>query len=351
MRRDLTLAKVAILAIALGGCDVTIPSHAPSVTSPTVASPSPGPTVQPTVAVTAKPVATCPATPSSAELAFQAGPETDLIPLDTEPLPTPEAVDAASVAIVTTVLGGVEHVASVTLDDGPSDGITITDATADFLPFETASTVPVKATIDGATVAFVLPDSTLAGQLRISVSWSGKCGEGTGAGSIGLAVARSTVAAGCPAADGLIGEVAKFDGLHASAGTLRIPLIVTGWSGRWVPGAGASDVPQFAGWDQAHAVTAAPGALVVVSETVDDLALQGIQVSIYLRADVLAFLEPDSTGELDTLAFIHRNAGPKGRTSIPAPLEPGRYVLEVVGTWLTPCLSLETYSPFSLEVH
>lgn len=351
-RRVLAVATIALLVTVLGACDTAIPSASPRATSPAPPSPTPAPTVLPTLTVTAEPLATCPATPSPAEIVLQTGPGTELIPLDSEPLPTPDAVEAASVPIVATVLGGVAHVATVSLDEGPAAVLTITAATADFLPFETATTLPVKATIDGGTVALALPDSTLAGRLRVSVAWSGQCGDGAGSGSIGLAVARSTIAAGCPAAsEGLLAETANFDGLRLRAGTLQIPLILTGWSGRWILGVGASDIPQFAGWDQGHAVAAAPGAPVVISETVEDLALQGIQVSIYLRADVLRFLEPDSTGELDTLAFIHRNAGAKGRASIPAPLEPGRYVVEVVGSWLTPCLSLETYSPFSLEVH
>ncbi|MEO8273218.1 MAG: hypothetical protein ABI620_04060 [Chloroflexota bacterium] len=328
---------------------VAAPTGGASTTAPTSAA---TPTAVPTLEITPEPVATCPAAPSPAELIFQTGPGTELIPLDGEPLPTPEVVDAASVPIVATVLGGVEHVATVSLDEGPVDGIEITEATADFLPFDTATTLPVKPTIDGGAVAIVLPDSTLSGQLRISVSWSGTCGTGDGSGSLALALVKSAVAAGCPAtSDRLLAETAKLDGLQLHAGTLAIPLILTGWSGRWIAGVGASDIPQFAGWDQSRAVTAAPGALVVISETVDALSMVGIQVSIYRRADVLAFLAPDSTGELDTLAFIHRNPGPKGRASIPAPLEQGRYVVEVVGTWLTPCLGLETYSPFSLVVN
>lgn len=345
----LVLTVVAVMAF--GACDAALQTASPTVTSPGSTTSVPTSTPLPTVPVTAEPAATCPSTPSSAELAFQGGPETDLIPLDSEPLPTPEAVDAASVAIVTTVLGGVEHAASISLDDGLSGGITITDMTADFLPFDTASTLPVQTTIEGPTASLTLPDSTLAGQLRITVAWSGPCGDGAGTGTIGLAVARSSLAAGCPDADGLNEEVATFDGLRASAGTLSIPLILTGWSGRWVPGVGASDVPQFAGWDQVQAVTAAPEGPVVISEAIDELAMRDIQASIYLRTDVLRFLEPDSTGELDTLAFIHRNANVKGRASFPAPLEPGEYVVEVVGTWLTPCLSLETYSAFSLGVN
>ncbi len=348
-RRVATFAIIAALATVIGACNSTSPSAVP--TSPSSA-PTNAPTPAATIAVTAVPAATCPSTPSSAELAFQAGPETDLIPLETEPLPTPEAVDAATVASAGTVLGGVEHLATVNLDEGPGGSVTITDLTADFLPFDTAVTLPVKTTIDGATAALTLPDSTLAGQLRISVSWSGTCGDGAGTGSIGLAIAKSSVATGCPTtSDGLLAETANLDGLEAQAGTLAIPLILTGWSGRWIPGVGASDIPQFAGWDQARAATAAPEAPVVISETIDDLAMRDIQVAIYFRADVLQFLEPDSSGELNTLTFLHRNANAKGRASFPAPLEPGEYVVEVVGTWLTPCLSLETYSAFSLRVN
>lgn len=340
---------LALTCLLLGGCNSirstaipTVPSSQSVIASPTAPTP--------TTRATAKPAATCPSTPSSADLVFNTGPGTELIPLTDEPLASPEAVDAASVPIVATVLGGVRHAITVSMDEGPSDTVAITDASADFLPFDTAATRPVKTTIDDVIAALTLPDSTLAGQLRISVSWSGPCGDGEGAGSIGLAVAKSTVAGGCPDADGLNGEVSTFDGLHASAGTLGIPLILTGWSGRWVPLIGASDVPQFAGWDRAHAATAAPEAPVVISETTGDFAMRDIQLSIYPRADVVKFLEPDSAGELNTLSFLHRNANAKGRASFPAPLEPGDYVVEMVGNWLTPCLTIETYSAFSLKV-
>jgi hypothetical protein len=344
-------AKLGLVMVLLAGCDGVRATGTPNATTPAAPSPSAPQTASPTTLPTAEPPATCPPEPSRAELVLQTGPGSESIPLDAEPLPSPASVDAAVIPIVATVLGGIAHDASVALDQGPADGLEITEATADFLPFGTATTQPVKATIGGGTVAFVLPDAALSGQLRFDLAWSGPCGTGAGTGSVGLTLVRKAVAAGCPSAsDELATDVARFEDLRAKAGTLGIPLIPTGWSGRWIPGAGASDVPEFAGWDRDHAVTAAPESPVVMSETVDDLSLVGIQISIYTRADVLAFLEPDSAGELDTLAFIHRNANLKGRASVPAPLEPGSYVVEVVGAWLTPCLSLDTYSPFSLEV-
>lgn len=348
-RRIALLALGSTLAIVLGACSSATLSPAPAL--PT-ASPAAVATNAPSPLPTAEPPPTCPAEPSQAELVFQTGAGFESIGLEAEPLATPEVVDAADVPIVVTVLGGIDHLAEVALDDGPNDTTTITTATADFAPFGTVTTMPVATNATGGALTLVLPDQPLAGQLRVSLSWSSGCGPGAGSGSIGMAVVESKVAEGCPTtAAGLDQQVAALDNQHITVSSLNVPLIITGWNGRWAPGAGAADIAQFAGWDRDHAAVApARGANVVLSESVPALGLQSIQISIFLRADVDAYLDADSTGTLDTLTFVRRNANTKGRANIPAPFEPGRYVVEVVGTWLTPCLGLETYSAFSLEV-
>ena len=344
-------AKLMVVAVLIAGCQGPRATVVPIV-SPPVPTATPVVTLQPTAAITPEPPVTCPPKSSQAELVLQAGPGPESITLDTEPLPSPRAVDTGEVPIVVTVLGGIDHAAEVHLDEGPNDKLEITAVTAEFLPFGNAATVPVTATASGGSIAIALPDKPLAGQLRVSVAWSSRCGDGSGSGSIGMAVVESKVAAGCPAAEaGFDAALAALDGENVTVGALGVPLIVTDWSGRWVPGAGAADIVQFSGWDNDRPVLAAPEALLVLSEAIDDLALQSIQISMYLRTDVDAYLDADSTGTLDTFAFVRRNANAKGRASIPAPLEPGSYVVEVVGTWLTSCLGLETYSAFSLEVH
>ena len=137
--------------------------------------------------------------------------------------------------------------------------------------------------------------------------------------------------AGCPTtADDLADALAPLRNAQLTIGALVEPLRSSRWSGRWILGNGATDVPQFAGWDDAHAVVAAPETLIVVRELIADLSMVSIQAGIYRRADVVAYLAGGSTGGLETRRSSDRTRrAAKGRTSIPAPLDPGRYVIEL----------------------
>lgn len=350
------ILTLATLAMVLGACDSSAPPPiaSSSASAPaTLAPPTLTPTLTPTQAVTPEPPETCPPDPRSIEasLVIQTPMSVESVDLQAGPLPSPASVDAQVVPIVATVLGGVDVTVVVGLDGGPDDAAVIAAMTADFLPFGTATTLPVSVKIDGSTAALRLPDRDLQGQLRVSASWSTSCASGDGTGAIGMRVVNSSVAATCPStATGLDAAVAKFVNETVTVGTVDVPLIITAWTGRWITGAGASDSPEFSGWDPDNAATAAPGASVVLSETLADLQLVSIRASTFRQADVLAYLEPDSTEELGTYAVVRRTANAKGRAGIPMPLEQGSYVIEIEGVWLTPCVNLETYTAVSVEV-
>lgn len=347
----LTLATIALI---VGACDSSglRPSASSAASAPPMLTPA---TLTPTStpAVTRQPPETCPPDPGTiqASLEIQTPTGFETVDIQADPLPSPASVDPLEIPIVATLLGGVDVTVVIRMSGGPDDTAEIPALTADFLPFGTATTLPVSVEVDGTTASLRLPDRDLKGQLRVSVSWSTSCTSGDGTGAVGMSVVDSSVAAGCPStATGLEANLAGFASMHATVGTVDVPLIITGWTGRWIADAGASDIPEFAGWDRDSAATAAPGASVVLSEAIADLALVSIRASTYLRADVVAYLEPDSTDDLGTLAVVRRPANAKGRAGIPVPLEPGSYVIEIEGVWLTPCLSLETYTAVSVDV-
>lgn len=356
-RRSGFLATIAVVALVVSACigETPTPTSIPATLAPATPSPAPTPivTAQPTFAPTPRPTVNCTASGASEagmNLLTPVGFET--VDLQTGALESPIAVEPSEVPIVSTVVGGIELQADLHVGDGLEATTVISAITADFVPFGLASALPVTATFSGSTASLRLPDKRVDGQLRVAISWTTECGTGQSTGTIGLTVVPSSVTAGCPtAADDLADALSSLGKApRVTIGTLVEPITVVAWSGRWILGNGASDVPQFAGWDDSRAVVAAPEAPIVVRESIDDLALVMIQAGIFRRADVDAYLAGGSIDDLETLAFVRRNANAKGRASIPAPLEPGRYVIELTGSWLTSCLSVETYNVVSLQV-
>lgn len=346
-------ALLLAFALLAGACTATRPTTAPVASA--MPSPSPAATLvpTPTLTPTPPPPATCPPDPSSIQASLEIRTPTgvEAVDLAAGPLESPVAIDPSEVTIVATLLGGVDVSVVVRLSEGPDDVAVITELAADFLPFGTGTTVPVAATLNGSAASLRLPARDLAGQLRLSASWATSCGSWDGAGTIGTSVVPSSVAAGCPTTvAGLEADFTSLVGKHVTVGTTSVPLIVTAWSGRWTLATGAADIAEFAGWDRTTGAIASPGASIVLSEAIMDLHLVSIRASTFLRADVVAYLEPDSTDELGTVAVVRRPANAKGRAGIPVPLEPDRYVVEIEGVWLTSCLSLETYAAVSVDV-
>ena len=350
---------LVVFAMLVGACGVTAPVATPAATAVATLTPTPSPAPtptplpSPTVLPTAQPLPTCPADPGSfsagMDLQAIAGPGS--IDLQPGPLPPPMSVDASVVPIVATVLGGRGLVAVLHIDSSVDDTIAITTVAADFLPYGSASTLPVGTTIDGPAETFTLPDRSMNGQLRLAISWTTRCGSGQGAGTIGLTVVLSSVAAGCPTTgDGLLASMLTLNKQHMTVGTLIIPIGIVGWSGRWIPATAGDDIVRFSGWNRDVAVTAGAGTSILVGETISDLRILSIRAATFQRADVLAYLSPDSTGEVPSLSITTRPAGPKGHVAIPVPAVPGSYLIEMQGSMLTSCLSLQTYAAVSVTV-
>jgi hypothetical protein len=351
---------VPAIALLLAACSGSRPTRAP--TTPPALTPIPVITLAPTATplVTAPP-ATCPAGDStstatldirttdgihSIELDEGDLPSIAPVPTDGEP-PDPDAAPGP------TVLGGTDIVASLTVEaiiDG--DVATITALTLDFVPAGASEAEAVEVTIEGDRATLRLPDATATGTLRASAEWTTSCGTGAGAGSMGLAVVESAIAAGCPTTEeGFADQLNELAGKVVTFDTLSVPLGVSGWSARWQPdAAGVDDFPQFSGCDSATSVTVAQGASIVLREAIDDLSLLSLRAAFFERADVEAYLDPDSTSELNSVNIQRRSAGEKGRIGIPVNLDPGSYVMEVQGTSQTSCFDLQTYAVISVEV-
>ena len=349
----LRLATLLAAVLVAAGCGTGSPSAKPASTA-AFPTPSAGPTATaaPTLGPTAPgPVDCSTAGTSQADIVLEAPIGFETVDLEQDPLESPVPVDPAEAPIVTTIVGGVELTADLAVGRGLETSTVIDTVVADFVPFGTSSTLPVAATFSGAVAVLRLPDQRVDGQLRISLTWTTECGTGGGSGTIALTVVPSSVTVGCPrSADGLADALAPLASARVTIGTLTAPLTLVAWSGRWISGDGTIDVEQFEGWDDARAVVAAPEAPIVFRESIDDLALVTLSASIYRHADVVEYLAAGSVDALATYGFVRRNANANGRANIPAPLEPGRYVMEVAASWQTSCLSVETYSVVSLEV-
>lgn len=352
------IAGIAGLALVLVACSgvpartgaPTAPLRTAGATATTTARPS----------ATTAPAATCPAAgfqDASIDLRLLESHETiELQADDGEPAGTPdpgepfETVDPADAQVVGTVLGGTDI--ETDLDTGDDDdSLVITALDAEFLPFGSGEALAVETAFADRELSLRFPDRETRGTLRVSVSWTTPCGAGQGSGSMRLAVLPSSVAAGCPPDEqGLENTVVALQGEEVEVGTLGVPLGIVGWSARWLPAVATDEIPRFAGWDQDATQQAAPGASLVLREEVADLRLVSIRVTFYDRAEVVEYLQPDSTNDPTTLDVIRRNAGPQGRAGIPAPLDPGRYVYEIVGVWQTSCLDLDTYAVVGVDV-
>jgi hypothetical protein len=348
---------ILLVAVLVAGCALDDATLAPPSAAPTTASPAPtatpNVTAPPSLAPTPEPTVNCAAVGANegtVALSTPVGFET--IDLQDGPLETPEAVDGSDVPIANTVVGGTDLTAEIGVGNGLDASTSITSIQADFLPFGTTTTLPVGATSSGSTASLRLPDRRVDGQLRFTISWVTSCGSGNAVGTIGLTVVPSSVTAGCPTtpetlADGLA-VLGKSP--HLAIGALSLPTQIVGWSGRWILGDGATDGPQFAGWKSDPILTVASGDLILIRESIADLALVSIQAGFFRRADVDAYFDGTLTDQLETVLFVRRSANSKGRANIPATLDPGSYVMEVEGSWLTSCLAVDTYNAVSVRV-
>jgi hypothetical protein len=129
-----------------------------------------------------------------------------------------------------------------------------------------------------------------------------------------------------------------------------VPVGVVGYDPRWIPGEVSSDFGQFSGWQRDAGITVAPGASIIIRDDIEDLELLSVRAAFFERVDVEAYLEPESTSEVNTVNVQRRSAGAKGRIGIPVDLEPGLYVMEVVAAMQTPCVEIEAYEVVSVEV-
>lgn len=354
-RGSSTLFSTLALALLVIGCDSASPTLAPQTAAaptPSVApTVTPTDTAAPTVVPTPQPTVDCATAGSEPGFDLETPVGLETVDLEDGPLESPTVVDPSDVPIVSALVGNIEQHADLAVGDGLDASTEISEVDADFVPFGTASPLPVNATASGSSVSMRLPDKRVDGQLRVQLTWTTECGSGSGSATIALSVFPASVAAGCPQTpDHLEDALVPLKNAHVTFDALSVPLTVVDWSGRWIAGSGAVDAPQFAGWDDAHSVAAAPAGLIVLRESIADLSLVSIVVATYRRADVVDYLAGGATGNLEYLTYTRRPAGPLGRASIPAPLDPGRYVVDVTGTWLTSCLNLETHTVVSVQV-
>ena len=143
----------------------------------------------------------------------------------------------------------------------------------------------------------------------------------------------------------------KVQAAQITVGTRQLPINIVGWTGRWMAASSIDDFAAFDGWDRSVSIAVAPEANVTVREAVDDLGILSVRASIFRRAEVIAYLEPDSSGNLQSVKVTTRPVYVNGRVNIPAPLEPGSYVFELESAWQTACLTLDTYHVVTVEVH
>ena len=349
-----------MISLLLAACGSATPTRPITTAAPTL------PVI--TLAPTATPAATeAPATcrPNDASptgtlriRALDGDGSMELGPIDALPTlaPAPTASEPAptldpDLIVDATLLGGTDLEVSVDVESAfDGDSVTITSLSGEFVPIGGPAR-PLEATIGDGDAAIRLPDVDATGSLRVTAAWATACGTGDGAGQLTIAVVDSSIAAGCPTTDeGFFDLLTDLAPATVTYDTITVPLGVTGWSGRWFEANGVDDFPQFSGWDPDAGIVVAPGASIVLRESVDGLALVSVRAGIYLRDEVEAYIEPGSSTELNVYDVQRRSAGPLGRIGIPAPLEPGRYVFEVQGEAQTSCLDLDTYEVISVEV-
>ena len=345
--RELVLTLGLVLAGCGGASSTPGPTLVPSVGATTAPEPTPEPTVVPTV----DPCADATALTASLELH---GTE-NLLALELEPGdPGPAATISPTVIEATeTALGGETAVElRLDLDGAEAAGAALLDLSADFVPFEATAAEPVGATVDGTTARLQLPGRNVSGVLRVAATWRSECGEASGGGKLGLQLLDPSVAAGCPStSEGLQRRVEDLQATTLRVGGpagVHIPIGIVGWSGRWTDAAAIDEVPQFAGWDTAIGVTVPAGATMNVKEVLDGTDYTLLRFAFYERADVEAWLE-GSLGEISSVDVVRKNPSATGGVEVPLDFAPGQYVVEIQGTWQTPCLELDSYAVLSVQ--
>jgi hypothetical protein len=335
-----------LAAVLLAACSGSAPTPRPTIV------PTPEPTPTPTAAPTATPDPCADPEPAASLLVrgIEGLVSLELLPGDPGPAATinpflSEATDQ--------VLGGPAEVElQVELADGQTAGVALETVVADFVPFEATASEPVAASIDGATATLELPSRDVSGVLRVSASWTTPCGPGSGGGKLGLKVLDPALAAGCPpTAEGLQAQVEDLQSTTLRLGGpsgLHVPIGIVSWSGRWIDAAAIDEVPQFAGWDSAIAVTVPPDTTMNVKDVLDGTDFTLLRFAFYKRADVLAWLD-GSLIEISTVELVRKNPSATGGVEVPLEFAPGQYVVEIQGTWQTPCLALESYAAISVD--
>jgi hypothetical protein len=233
----------------------------------------------------------------------------------------------------------------------PGDEPAITSIAVEFRPDGAPVWIQAATAIDGSIVTVTVPDVDAKGFLRATVAWTTNCDAGQGSGQLAIVILHSSVAAGCPTTgEGLQQALAPISNDFVTFDALTVPIDVIGYSPRWFEGEFTSDFGQFSGWDRDAGITVARDASIVMREDVDELSLISVRAAFFNRADVEAYLDPDSTNEVNTVDVQRRSAGVKGRIGIPVRLDPGRYVMEVASLMQTRCADLQAYSVVSLDV-
>ena len=329
----------------------------------TVGCSGPAPTLRPTAVPTAVPVTPAPTvTPTIDPCADPSTSESSLVIHGIEGLlalelaagdPGPAATVNPFLSEATEpVLGGAANLElQVELANGAAaTAVQLDSITADFVPFEATASEPVSATVDGATATLELPSRDVSGVLRVSAAWTTACGPGSGGGKLGLKVLDPGLAAGCPTtSDGLFEQVTELQATTLRVGTLRIPIGIVAWSGRWTDASAIDEVPQFAGWDTSIATTVPAGENLPVKDTLGDgIDYLTLRFAFYHRADVEAFLA-GTLDEISSVDVVRKNPSATGGVSVPLEFAPGAYVVEIQGTWQTACLNLDSYTAVSVD--
>lgn len=211
---------------------------------------------------------------------------------------------------------------------------------------------PIVVRSDGNAMSFELPDLDGAGWLFISATWITGCRQYSGTAQARVRVLDSSVTAGCPPdGAGIQASVFALQSQEIQIGSLDVPIGIGTWQARWLRAAAADSVPKFAPWDrQMAALVVESGTSITLGESNEDLAVQSVNAAFYRLADVLAYFDPSESSDISPMQGGSREPRADGTVVIDAPTQRGDYVLELLGTWLTPCVQLGTYAVIAVEV-